>query len=206
MRFTVVMPSYLGHYKRAASNRPEKLVRAIESVTKQTFSDWELIVVADGCDQTVNIVKSNFLDNGEIRLFKIDKQHNFSGTPRNVGIRESVGDYILYLDSDDMFLENHLEIIARNLEDYDWVWFNNLSYNKNTGNFDEFHADIKIKGRCGTANICHHRRIGVNWSPIGGYAKDDWVMINTLRSTSANFLKIETPQYGIMHVPTLLDY
>ena len=206
MKFSVIMPSYLGFIKRAAINRPEKLIRAIQSVIDQNFEDWELIVVADGCDETVNIVKRNFLEeNNKIKLFKIEKQHNFSGTPRNVGIHKASGEYVLYLDSDDVFLENHLKIINDNLDNHDWVWFNNLSWNKKTKHFDEFQAEIDIKGKCGTANFCHKRSMETYWSPAGGYAKDDWIMINTLRSKSEDFVKIETPQYGICHVPTLLD-
>ena len=57
MRFTIVLPSFLGAYANAASRRPEKLVRAVDSVIAQTFQDWELLVIADGCQETVDIMR-----------------------------------------------------------------------------------------------------------------------------------------------------
>ncbi len=203
MKFSVVMPSYLGFIRRGATERPKKLVRAIQSVIDQSFYDWELLVVSDGCEDTVEVVK--LFDDPRIRLFKIEKQHNFSGTPRNVGIQNAKGKFIIYLDSDDVFLKDHLKIVNKNLGDYDWLWFNNHSWNTRTEKFDVFSADITIRGRCGTSNIAHKRSLEVYWSVRGGYAKDDWIMINTLRAKSENFGKIETPGYGICHVPSLLD-
>ena len=54
---SIIMPSYLGAYKKAAKDRDRKIVRAINSVVKQTYKDWELIVIADGCNKTVDIVQ-----------------------------------------------------------------------------------------------------------------------------------------------------
>ena len=45
MKFSVIMASTLAEYGGAASRRDEKIVRAIDSVIAQTFTDWELIVV-----------------------------------------------------------------------------------------------------------------------------------------------------------------
>ena len=44
---SVIMPSYLGAYKNAAKDRDRKIVRAINSVVRQTYKDWELIIIAD---------------------------------------------------------------------------------------------------------------------------------------------------------------
>lgn len=57
MKFSVVIPSFLGSYSGAASRRDEKLVRAVQSVLDQTFQDFEIQVVADGCQQTVELMK-----------------------------------------------------------------------------------------------------------------------------------------------------
>ena len=54
---SIIMPSYLGAYKHAAKDRDKKIVRAIYSVCRQTYKDWELVVIADGCNKTVDIVQ-----------------------------------------------------------------------------------------------------------------------------------------------------
>ena len=57
MKFSIVMPSYLATYPGAANNREGKLVRAVNSVIEQSFPDWELHVVADGCKRTLEIME-----------------------------------------------------------------------------------------------------------------------------------------------------
>ena len=95
------MPSYLGDYPNAASNREFKLKRAIESFLAQKIG--ELIVVADGCPKTVEIA-SNY----PVVVKLINKQQNFSGKPRNIGIKLALYDYIAYLDADDVMGQDHI--------------------------------------------------------------------------------------------------
>ena len=94
------MPSYLGDYPNAASNREQKLPRAIESFLVQGIG--ELIIIADGCEKTAQIASKY-----PVKLITIDKQPPFSGTPRNTGIQEAQYDYIAYLDNDDVFGPRH---------------------------------------------------------------------------------------------------
>lgn len=205
----------MGKYRRSASNRKEKIVRAIKSCLEQSFRDFELIVVADGCDTTVSIVKANFFNKDDrLRLIKIHKAKMWSGIPRNAGIQSAKGKWIVYLDIDDIFLKDHLKIIKQGMEEkpgYDWYWFNDLSYNLKRGGlpvnaegFDEHGVDIEVKGRCGTSNVCHRRDLNAYWSFESSYLHD-WIFINRLKAKSKNYVKIPTPQYGICHVPTLLD-
>ena len=205
------MPSFLGFYRRSASNKEEKIVRAINSVLNQSHQDWELIVVADGCEKTVEIV-SQYSDY-RIKGYHIYKQSMFSGTPRNTGIYHATGDIICYLDIDDMFGKDHLKIINDNFGDNDWVWFNDMSFNTNIQkkgfiehpneeDFDEHEVDVNIKGRCGTSNVAHKKSIAW-WTPKGTYLHD-YHFIIALRSNK-NYTKIQTPFYGICHVPRLLD-
>ena len=140
------MPSFLGLYRGAATNRPTKLIRAIKSVLKQSMPDFELVIVADGCQETVDIVKQNFTDK-RISLYQIRKQPTWSGRVRNAGINKAKSDWICYLDIDDMFGTNHLQILTDNLKG-DWVWFNDLTYTLETQSFLEVHEDINVRGKC----------------------------------------------------------
>jgi len=206
MKYSIIMPSYLGKYKHAAANRDQKIVRAVNSVLKQTFGDLELIIIADGCRKTVNIIRGRFND-GRIKLFHIKKAKKWSGIPRNAGIQEAKGEFILYLDIDDIFGSQHVEIIENGIKDnpgHDWYWFNDLSYNKKTNKFDEHIVNIYEQGACGTSNVCHRRDMKVYWGMEATYLHD-WVFINRLKAKSDKHIKIPTPQYGVCHVPHLLD-
>jgi glycosyltransferase involved in cell wall biosynthesis len=88
-------------------NRQEELKRAITSVINQTFKNWELLIVDDCSDQDIEVVTELFKDS-RIRYFRINKKTN-ANVCRNKGIKESKGEYIAMLDSDDEWLPEHLE-------------------------------------------------------------------------------------------------
>ena len=122
------MPSYLGLYKRAAKDRDKKILRAVDSVLRQTYENWELIIIADGCHKTKHIIEHTYTDE-RIRGYMIPKDKDFGGKPRNAGIEKATGDYIIYLDIDDWFGENHIKIINNEIErnkGYDWYFFDDL--------------------------------------------------------------------------------
>ncbi|WP_339836291.1 glycosyltransferase family 2 protein [uncultured Flavobacterium sp.] len=95
----------------ATFNRADLIGETIESVIKQTYQDWECIVVDDGSsDNTEEVVQ---------KFSEIDKRIHFFHRPkerikgpnasRNFGIEKATGYYILSLDSDDWLLPYHLE-------------------------------------------------------------------------------------------------
>ena len=86
-------------------NRADFLKEAIESVLAQTYQDYELIIVDDGStDHTRDVVR--LFDDNRIRYFH---HENRGMTPtRNRGIREATGEYIAFLDSDDVWFPEKL--------------------------------------------------------------------------------------------------
>lgn len=199
MKFSIIMPSRLGDYKGAAQNRKEKIVRAINSVIDQTFPDWELIVIADGCNKTVEIVSEIKHDN--IKLIYIDKCPTWDGGPRNAGIKAATGDYIIYLDIDDYYGKNHLQIINDNLKDESWVWYNDYIFNLTVWKWKERPCNIKKKGQNGTSNVCHKRSLGLTWNHPG-YAHDHYFNRKMLLYKG---VKIPTPEYCVAHIPGRYD-
>jgi glycosyltransferase involved in cell wall biosynthesis len=190
MKFSIVIASYLGSYVGAAHNREQKLARAIASAQNQSFKDFEIIVVADGCEKTMELVKDAF----NVRSFLIPRGKLFGGGPRNKGIEEAKGDYIVYLDIDDIYGLNHLEKISNHLVSYDWVWYNDLRWD---GKWHENPCDINQIGKHGTSNICH-KKLGVKWD-VRGYAHDYYFVQKLLKFK--NYKKIPTPEYYVAHVP-----
>ena len=89
-------------------NRGEMLRRAIDSVLSQTYKDFELIIVSDGsADETDKVIVS--YTDPRIRFLKHDKSRGASAA-RNTGIRASIGQYIAFLDDDDEWTLDKLEV------------------------------------------------------------------------------------------------
>lgn len=96
--FSIVIPLY---------NRRHRIDKAVHSILAQTFTDWELIIVDDGSTDGSWEHIQTYTD-PRIRVFRNPVNIERCVT-RNNGIRESKGQYICFLDSDDHHLPEHLE-------------------------------------------------------------------------------------------------
>ncbi len=104
-RVTVLTPTY---------NRPEFLPDAIRSVVNQEFSDWEMLVINDGGLDVGEIVGSF----GDERLRYLDRPENRGKAAcLNLGLQEARGNFIAYLDDDDVWYPGHLAALVRALEE-----------------------------------------------------------------------------------------
>ena len=196
MKFSVIIPSYLGPYRTAAANRDSKIVRAINSVLHQTFQDFEIVVIADGCQKTVDIVSG--IDDERVSVHLIPKSRIWTGGPRNKGLDEAVGEYIVYLDIDDIFGDNHLQNIYNGLNGYDWVWFDDVRYSIKIKQWYENKCNIMQIGHHGTSNICHRSSLPYRWDHKG-YAHD-YYFIKYLKREHNN-ARIEGGEYYVRHLP-----
>ena len=95
--FSIIMPTY---------NRASLLPRAVNSVLAQNYKNFELIIVDDGSTDNTKEVVQGYSD-FRIRYYK--KENEERSIARNYGIRQSRGQYVNFLDSDDIFYSNHLE-------------------------------------------------------------------------------------------------
>lgn len=89
-------------------NKEDFISETIESVQSQSFSNWELIIIDDcSTDNSVSIFEPYLQGDKRIRFFQnnINKGANYG---RNLGIRESTGKYIIFLDADDLLSTNCL--------------------------------------------------------------------------------------------------
>ncbi|RDY32019.1 glycosyltransferase family 2 protein [Lachnotalea glycerini] len=96
---SIIMPCY---------NRANKISNAIESILNQIYLNWELIVVDDGSSDNTKLVVSKFLCDKRIQYVELDKNYGVSKA-RNEGLKRSKGDYISFLDSDDEWINYHLD-------------------------------------------------------------------------------------------------
>ncbi len=112
MRFSILLPT---------RNRADVLPFAIRSVLAQTEEDWELLVVGDGCADDTGEIIAQFID-PRIRWFDLPKGPGFGYANRNFVLRKAKGDYVAFLAHDDIWLHDHLTLLARCLVESDTEW------------------------------------------------------------------------------------
>jgi len=193
MKFSIIMASLLEDYPNASTKRNYKFDRAVASVLAQSFEDWELIICSDGCDIT-DYLSNSFTDK-RIKHCRVERNGLFKNSARNKGIELAEGEYIIYLDSDDMWGKDHLKIFAENLNGEDWVWSNDWIYYDEKWN--ERFCDMEQYAHCGTSNICHARKLGVQWG-TEGYGHDYHLIQRLLEFK--NYKQIPDGQYMVCHI------
>lgn len=100
-RFSIIMPAY---------NGAKVISRAIESIQAQTFGDYEFIVVDDhSSDDTRDVVKAFAQRDARIRLLSTTKNSGGPAAPKNVGIDNAGGDFIVFCDQDDCYTPEKLQ-------------------------------------------------------------------------------------------------
>lgn len=93
----------------ATYNRSNVLRLVIETVRRQTVTDWEWIIVGDACtDDTVDVVRS--FDDPRIRFINLERGYGEQSGPNNEALRLSRAPHIAYLHHDDLWLPDHLEV------------------------------------------------------------------------------------------------
>lgn len=104
--FSVIIPAY---------NAASYINNSIDSVLNQTVGDFEILVIDDGSeDDTKSIVES--IKDERIRY--IYQSNGGVSSARNTGISNAKGEYICFLDADDLWKPNHLEVISRLIKKY----------------------------------------------------------------------------------------
>ena len=104
--FSVIIPTY---------NRVSYLRQTLESVWRQTFTDYEVIVVDDGSTDDTTAYLSIISE----RLSTISQQNSGPGASRNKGAEHAQGDYLAFLDSDDLWFPWTLETVAELIAKHD---------------------------------------------------------------------------------------
>lgn len=93
-------------------NNAKTIEKTINSILNQETNnlDYEIIVVNDGSTDNLDEIMKNYLDNKKIKYLKKEKNTGLSDT-RNYGVRNSNGDYIIFVDSDDYISKSLLKEI-----------------------------------------------------------------------------------------------
>lgn len=99
MKFSVIIPVY---------NKAETVGEAVKSVYAQTMDDYEIIIVDDGSEDALQAALSAF-QSPKLRL--ICQENGGVSAARNTGILHAQGEYVCFLDADDLWKPNHLKTV-----------------------------------------------------------------------------------------------
>lgn len=106
MVFSVVIPVY---------NRPDEIRELLQSLTKQTFADFEVLVVDDGSDNPCKLVVESFREELKVRYFWIE---NISqGFARNFGMKLAKGQYFVLFDSDCIIPSQYFKVLDQAIKE-----------------------------------------------------------------------------------------
>ncbi|MFI5163203.1 MAG: glycosyltransferase [Sphingobacteriales bacterium] len=104
MFFSIIIPLY---------NRPQEIKELLESLTLQTYKNFEVLVIEDGSVNDAKEVIGLFKDKLDLRYFV--KQNEGQGFTRNYGFERAKGDYFVIFDSDCIIPEDYLQIVNDSL-------------------------------------------------------------------------------------------
>jgi hypothetical protein len=153
---TIMMPSY---------NRAKYIGQAIESIQKQTYTNWELIIVDDGSiDNTEKVVKKYLKDN-RIVYMKNKKNLGISKS-RNIALNKAKGVYVGHLDSDDILYPQAVEKCMR-------IFNSKKNIKMVYTNFEQVNEDTSQVIGINKAHTFDRKKLYKNciWSAFGIYDK-----------------------------------
>ena len=100
MHFSIIIPLY---------NRPQEIKELLETLTLQTYKDFEVLVIEDGSVNDAEAIVKSFAGKLDVSYYK--KQNEGQGFTRNYGFKLAKGDYFIIFDSDCLIPENYLQTV-----------------------------------------------------------------------------------------------
>ena len=99
VKVSIVIPLY---------NKEEYIERALKCIEDQSFEDWECIIIDDGSTDGSAVIVKNFISNRGNKWKYLRQTNRGQAAARNTGIDLSLGEYIAFLDADDLWPSNKL--------------------------------------------------------------------------------------------------
>lgn len=104
MKYSIIIPVF---------NRPDEVDELLQSLTQQTETDFEVVIVEDGSTKTAEKVVEKYADQLAIHYYK--KDNSGPGPSRNYGVERAQGEYVIILDSDVVLPNGYLQAITDEL-------------------------------------------------------------------------------------------
>ena len=163
IKISVIIPCY---------NQACYLPEAVESVVRQTYTNWECIIVNDGSsDNTVEVANQLIAKYPDRKIRFIDKPHSGVSDTRNTGVEVSTGEWILPLDSDDMFepsfMQRAVDLVNREPK-VDIIFSNMQEFGASNGEWipDEYSREQVLATDTMPYASLYRKEL---WHKVGGY-------------------------------------
>lgn len=169
-KFSIILPTY---------NRAHLISTAIESVIAQSVTDWELIIIDDGSTDNTKEVVFSFKDS---RILYGHQENKGRSIARNAGLHNARGTWICFLDSDDWYLEDHLEAFENGMKENPQteIFKTGVTFKKENGSIlseSKFHTSEEeqipfiLQNYAGVLDLCIHETLAKS---IGFPAIKSW--------------------------------
>ena len=145
---SLIMPTY---------NRADMIDQTITSILRQTFPDFELIIIDDGSTDVTLGKVLKFTDT-RIRYELIEHGEDFGIGALNYGMERARGKYLSFVSSDNIYFSNYLKVLLEGLDDseVDFIYGNFLNFQMEDSMIEEFSRPIHLDGQL----ELHHLAIG----------------------------------------------
>jgi len=177
--------------------KPRKTKRAIESVCAQNRNGWQLICVGDGCPLWESELESSWLRElqaeaymNDNEIITVNRLHEggYGYAARNYGISIATGNWIMYLDNDDVIKHNHISermIATEKNHNIDMFYFNTWIEPK------RWHREAELQyGSIGHSEVMFRAEFLKKMPPANSQYGHDWVLIEAAINAGANTCKI----------------
>ena len=132
IKLSVIVPTY---------NSSNTIERLIHSLSNQIFKDFEIVFIDDNStDNTVDLILKALENSNIPSQLIVNETNKGPGYSRNRGLEKANGDYIVFIDSDDIVREDHLSTFYENIKGHDSVFVKGLKVD-NEGNLFDFKVD-----------------------------------------------------------------
>lgn len=104
-KFSIIIPVF---------NRPREIDELLETLTKQSYSNFEVLVVEDGSTQSCKNIVEKFTD--QLNIHYYFKENSGQGFSRNYGFKRATGDFFIIFDSDVLVPPHYLQVVNQHID------------------------------------------------------------------------------------------
>lgn len=140
-KVSIIIPSY---------NKEQFILETINSVKNQTYKNWEMIIIDDGStDNSWKIIEELSVEDIRIKSYQRNRSPKGGSVCRNIGLSHSSGEFIFFLDADDLItgncIENRVDFVKNN-EKLDFAVFSTGTFYSKIGDSSSIWKPKKRKG------------------------------------------------------------
>ena len=108
MKISIIIPVF---------NSEKYIASAIESIANQTYRNYEIIIINDGSTDNTKKVVESLISKKNIDIKLISQKNKGVSAARNLGLQEASGEYVMFLDSDDLYKKTFMETVSNAFTD-----------------------------------------------------------------------------------------